>query len=108
MITLHHRPIKRFGLEGIIYDDVALARLKKEYVRLVITEMKMSGYVPRIDIPPDFTISFDHEKKYFEFKLSVYGIFVGKKKSLWITGVDETRVVATQQSRSSEFSREVA
>jgi hypothetical protein len=108
MITLHHRPIKRFGLEGIIYDDVALSRLKAEYVRLVITEMKLSGYVPRLDIAPDFTISFNHKKQYFEFVLSVYGTFVGKKRSLWITGVDETRVVSTQQNRSSEFSRGAA
>jgi hypothetical protein len=108
MTTLHHKPIKRFGLEGIIYDDVALARLKKEYVRLVTTEMRLSGYVPRLDISPDFTISFNHEKKYFEFTLSVYGTFVGKKRSLWITGVDETRVVSTQQNRSNVSLREVA
>jgi hypothetical protein len=108
MITLHHKPIKRFGLEGIIYDDIALARLKNEYVRLVITEMKLSGYVPRLDISPDFTISFNHDKKYFEFALSLYGTFVGKKKSLWIIGVDETRVVSTQQNRLSEFLKEVA
>jgi hypothetical protein len=108
MITLHHRPIKRFGLAGVIYDDIALTRLKNEYVRLVITEMRLSGYVPRLDISPDFTISFNYDKKYFEFILSVYGTFVGKKKSLWITGVDETRVVSTQQNRLSEFLKEVA
>ena len=108
MITLHHKPIKRFSLEGIIYDDIALARLKGEYVRLVTTEMKMSGYVPRIDISPDFTISFNHEKKYFEFKLSVYGIFVGKKKAQWITGIDGTRVVPIPNSKLKEFLSEVA
>jgi len=107
MITLHHKTLKRFGLEGIIHNDSVLWRIKEEYIRLLITEMQFSGYVPRIDIPPDFTIEYNQEKGYFEFKLSLYGIFVGKKKSKWIMGIDETRVIPIQQNKSSEFSQEV-
>jgi hypothetical protein len=108
MKTLHHKPIKKFGLEGIMYDDVARSRLKKEYISLLISEMKSCGYVPRLDIDPDFTIEFNHQKKYFEFHLSIYGIFVGKKKASWIIGVDETRVITTQKNKLGEFLREVA
>jgi len=108
MTTLHHRPLKMFSLEGIIYSDSALWRLREEYVRLLSIEMKISGYVPRLDINPDFTIEFNHTKKYFEFKLSMYGIYVGKKKSKWIMGIDETRVVPIQQNKLNEFSQEVA
>jgi hypothetical protein len=56
MVNLHHKPIKKFNLEGTIYDDSAIMRLRDEYGRLLITEMKMSGYVPRLDITQDFTI----------------------------------------------------
>lgn len=108
MKTFHHKPIKKFYLDGIMHDNVSRTRLKKEYIDLLISEMQAFGYVPRLDINPDFTVEFNHKKKYFEFKLSIYGIFVGKKKALWIIGVDETRVITTQKSRLEEFLREVA
>ncbi len=69
--------------------------------------MRLSGYVPRLDINPDFTIYYNEEKEYFEFILSMYGVHVGKKKSEWIIGVDETRMVYTQKSKSNEFSSAV-
>lgn len=108
METLHHKPIKKFGLDGVIKDDSSIVRLREEYGRLLDSEMRLSGYVPRLDIHEDFTISYNKEKEYFEFKLTVYGVYVGKKKSEWILGIDETRVVSTLKSRSSVYSREAA
>jgi hypothetical protein len=108
MITLHHKPIKMFVLEGDIHSDSSLPRLRGEYKKLILTEMKTQGYVPRLDIDDDFTIQYSYKKKCFEFKLSIYGVFVGKKKSEWIMGIDVNRVVPTQTSRSKEYSSEVA
>jgi hypothetical protein len=108
MDNLHHKPIKRFHLDGNIHDDSAIARLRFEYQQLLVTEMKLSGYVPRIDINPDFTLNYNKDKQYFEFELSIYGVYVGKKKSEWITGIDETKAIYTAQNRLKEFSREQA
>jgi hypothetical protein len=108
MHNLHHKPLKRFGLSGSIYSDSAIIRLKQEYINLLITEMKIMGYVPRIDIDFDFTMQYNKQKQYFEFELSIYGIFVGKKKAEWITGVDGTRVVPIPNSKSKESLSEVA
>jgi hypothetical protein len=108
MDNLHHKPIRRFHLDGNIHDDSAIARLRFEYQQLLITEMKLSGYVPRIDINPDFTLNYNQQKQYFEFELSIYGVYVGKKKSEWITGIDETKAIYTAQNKSKEFSREQA
>ena len=99
--NIHHKPIKRFGMEGIIVDDSAIGRLRIECGKLVIEEMKDLGYVPRLDIDPDFTISYNHIKEYFEFTLSVYGSYIGRKRARWTVGIDGTEVIATQQSRSS-------
>jgi len=107
MNSLHHKPVKRFYLDGDIYDDAAIPRLKIEYVKLLMLEMKLSGYVVRVDIDPDFTIKYNSEKEIFEFKLSLYAVYVGKRKSEWIAGVDGTTVIYTPQSRSKEFSQEV-
>jgi hypothetical protein len=108
MTKLHHKPIKRFGLDGIIHDDSGLWRLRLEYSKLILSQMKLAGYVPRTDIAADFTIVYNHKKEYFEFELSIYGIYVGKRKSEWILGVDETTVLFAPQSKLNEYLSESA
>ena len=103
MDSLHHKPIKRFFLDGIIYDDSTIARLKTEYIKLLLSEMKSSGYVPRFDVDPDFTIRYNEKVEIFEFKLTIYGTYVGKKKVNWIIGLDGTKVIFTQKSKLKEF-----
>ena len=101
MVNIHHKPIKHFFLDGKIHDDSAIGRLKTEYIRLVTAEMRLSGYVPRLDIDPDFTIEFNSITEYFTFQLSMYGIYVGRKKSKWITGIDGT-IAYTRQNKLKE------
>jgi hypothetical protein len=106
MANVHHKPIKKFSLDGNIHDDSAIWRLKYEYIRLLTIEMRLQGYVPRIDINPDFTIQYNSEKDYFEFEISVYGIYVGKRQSEWIAAVDETKPIYMEQPKSEECSQE--
>jgi hypothetical protein len=108
MENYHHKSIKRFKLDGMIHDEAIIGRLKIEYIRLLVSEMRLAGYVPRLDIDPDFTIQYIEDKEYFEFTLSVHGIYIGRKKSEWVAGVDGTTVIYTQQSRLNEFSQEQA
>jgi hypothetical protein len=100
MENIHHKPIQKFFLDGVIDDDSQIARFKSEYIKLLYLEMKIAGYVPRLDIDPDFTISYNEKRECFGFMLSVYGTYVGKKKSEWIIGVDGTRVIFSQEIRS--------
>ena len=108
MDTYHHRAIKRFSIDGIIYDDSSIARLRSEYVRLLRLQMRLSGYAIRLDIDPDFTIEYNSTAQHFRFELSLHGIYVGKRKSEWIEGIDGTTVIHTPQSRLNELSQEVA
>ena len=108
MDTYHHRPIKRFGIDGVIHDDSSIARLRYEYERLLLSEMRLSGYALRLDIDPDFTIEYNSTLEYFTFELSLHGIYVGKRKSEWIEGIDGTTVIHTPQSKLNEFSQEAA
>ncbi len=105
MDHVHHKPIKRFFLDGIINDDVSIGRLRQEYVRLLNIEMKLNGYAPRLDIDPDFTIYYNHTKDYYEFQLSVYGTYLGRKKTECIQGMDGTIAVPIQKSKSKEQSQ---
>lgn len=108
MESVHHKPLKLFSLDGSMYDDSAIWRLKIEYIRLLTIQMRMSGYVPRIDINPDFTVEYNEKLENYYFKLTIFGVYVGKRKSEWIFGIDGTWVVPIQESKSAEFSQEVA
>jgi hypothetical protein len=108
MTNYHHRPIKRFSLDGMIQDEAFIGRLKSEYIKLLTTGMRFAGYVPRLDINPDFTIQYNSTKEYFEFELSIHGIYTGRKQSEWILGIDGAQAVYTQKTKSSEFSQEQA
>jgi hypothetical protein len=91
-----------FGFDGFIHDEAAILRLREEYVRLLNTEMRLSGYVPRLDINPNFTISYNETKEIFEFKITSYGTYVGKKKSKCILGIDGTVAVPILKNKSKE------
>jgi hypothetical protein len=105
--SYHHKPIKRFYLDGIIHDDSMIGRLKNEYIRLLTTEMKLSGYVPRLDLDPDFTIRYNEIKNFFEFELSVQAVYTGKRKSEWISGIDGTNPIFIPQTKSVESLRDL-
>lgn len=108
METFPHRAIKRFGLDGIIADDSAIYRLQQDYIRLLVSQMRLSGYAPRFDINPNFTLQYNEKKNYFEFKLSIYGIYIGRKKAEWILGIDGTRPIYTHPVKLKEYSQDLA
>lgn len=108
METFHHKPIKRFYLDGDIHDEALTPRLKTEYVKLLLLEMKLCGYVPRLDIDPDFTIEYNIQTQNFTFKLSIHGVYVGKRKSEWIIGIDGTQGIRTVPNKLSESLRDQA
>ncbi len=104
----HHKPLKKFYISGVIQDEALLGRLKIEYIRLLVSEMRLSGYVPRLDLDPDFTIGYNDIKNFFEFELSIHGVYAGKRKSEWIAGVDGTKPVHIPQSKLKESFQEQA
>lgn len=99
-----HRSIKRFHLDGQIYDDALIPRLQKEYINILNTQMKLQGYAPRLDIDPQFTIQYNG--KSYEFKLSVYGTFVGKRNAEWMEGLDGSRPIYTQNNKLGTSSKD--
>jgi hypothetical protein len=100
-----HKSIKKFSLEGEIYDDAHIARLKDQYILLLTDGMRVDGYIPRYDIDNDFTISYNG--KTFEFKLSVYGIYVGKKQAECLQGIDKNKPISKSPSIPRIKSEEV-
>jgi hypothetical protein len=101
-MTITHKNLKRFYLNGEIADDSIIPRIKIQYIELLKNAMRCKGYVIRYDIDPDFTLSYNGRS--FDFELSIYGVFVGRKKAQWISGVDKNRIIenTTRQNKSDE------
>lgn len=97
-----HKNIRRFCIDGNIYDDSLIPRLREEYIRILHTQMRLQGYAPRLDIDPDFTIQYTG--KSYEFKLSVFGTFVGKRNAECLTGIDKNKPIFIQQNKSGDQS----
>lgn len=97
MVFMHKR-IKIFQLEGQIQDDRCIARMKEQYIRLLSDSMKESGYVIRFDIEPDWSLKYNGN--YYEFLLSVYGSYIGKKNAACIDGLDKNRPIYTHPNKS--------
>jgi len=101
-MLFHHKPIKKFSLEGNILDDSLIVRLREEYVKLLTSQMRLSNCVPRIDIDPDITISYNQRKKIFTFKITIYGVNVGKENIECIRALNGAKPIYIQTTKSSE------
>ena len=95
-----HKRIKRFELIGVKADDSFIFRMKEQYIKLISDLMKDEGYVQRIDIEPDWSLSY--EDKHYNFILSVYGSYIGKREAACIDGLDKNRPLYTPQNKLSE------
>lgn len=102
-----HKNIKRFYIDGEIYDEGVVPRVKEEYIFMLKMMMKSKGYLVRYDIDPDFSLSYNG--KTFSFGLSLYGVYVGKKKAQCYDGVDKNKLIpaSTQKNKSGEHSQRV-
>ena len=98
-----HKKIKRFELVGVIADDSFILRMKEQYIKIMSELMKDDGYVQRLDIDPDWSLSY--ENNHYNFILSVYGSYIGKREAACIDGLDKNRPIYTPQNKLSESSK---
>lgn len=81
-----HDDIKRFELDGEI-DSANLVEAKDRMVLFLETQMRDSGFVPALDLEPQFTRQYNPEKENYTFMLSLYGIYVGRAKACETAGI---------------------
>lgn len=75
-----HDEIKRFCLDGEIADS-NIVEAKARMVGFLESQMRDSGFVPALDLEPQFTLDYDRENESMNFMLSVYGIHVGREQA---------------------------
>lgn len=78
--------IHNFTMSGIIGSDSHLIPAKEHYERLLTQQMRDSGYVPVLDMLPQVTTTYIEHKDQYSFSITMFGVFVGKKKALSLEG----------------------
>lgn len=102
-----HRPIKKFTVDGVLADDADFIRMREQWEKLLITDMRDGGCVPVLGLGPLWSTSYDEKKEQYLFELTIYGISVGRKRSLQIEGMDVSGNLIprrTPQDKSSKSS----
>lgn len=101
-----HKTIKRFGMEGTVGDDSALIRMREQFERMILQEMRDKGYVPVLDLGPYWSTSWKQDKDVYEFTLSVYGVHVGEERACQVEGISDGREMPrhTPRSKSNQSS----
>jgi hypothetical protein len=73
-----HDDIKRYELTGTVTSDTFLST-RERLIKDVEDSMRDEGFVPVLDLPPQFTRDYNAEDQTFTFKLSAYGVYVGEE-----------------------------
>jgi len=98
-----HDDIKRFPLEGSL-EDRNIVSAKERLVRFQETAMREDGFVPVLDLHPHFTLDYDPQSESYEFSLSVWGSYVGKKEAWLVDGMLDGKTImkSTLPTKSKE------
>ena len=73
-------------MSGIIKDDSLIIKSREHYERTLVQQMRDGGYVPVLDMLPQFNLKYIERTGHFAFILTMFGIFIGKKKAQTIEG----------------------
>jgi hypothetical protein len=79
MSFVGHKRIKDFHIDGMIEDDADIPQIRERYETILVDMMRTQGYVPHLDVEPAFSLEYKEER--YAFLLTIYGVFVGRKKS---------------------------
>jgi hypothetical protein len=78
---MYDKPIRMFEQTGVIHDEKALGRIRLEIEKIIEDDMRSKGYVPVLDLGSGYFTFYNDEKDTFNFRITVYGIYIGKRKA---------------------------
>ena len=80
------RKIHNFTMSGEIGDDSKIIKSRETFERTLVQQMRDRGYVPVLDMAPQFNLSYLEKKNTYGFMLTMFGVYVGKKKAMILEG----------------------
>lgn len=72
--------VKPFEVTGR-FDSDAKFKARSKFEALAEDQMRESGRVPVLDKDTEWFISWNDDKEFYDFKLVMYGVYVGSKKA---------------------------
>lgn len=97
-----HREIKRFEINVDFRDDSDIIRIKNQYENLLSSDMRSKGYLKILDLDPAFSIQFSGES--WNFIMSIYGMYVGKRKAEEWEGISQWKLIPRIRRHTSSLS----
>ena len=91
-------------MDGKVQSSTAFSKVQEMYINLLEEKMRDQGYVPRLDIGMEWTTT--RQKSHYDFEISLYGSYVGRKAAWVIDGIDNGRPISIRQSKQSDSSKQ--
>jgi hypothetical protein len=91
MSFVGHKRIKDFHIDGIIEDDADIPQIRERYESILVDMMRTQGYVPHLDVEPAFSLEYEEDR--YRFLLTIYGVFVGRKKAKCYLAVSANNLI---------------
>ena len=95
---MNHKNIKRFQVRVNFTDDSDMIRVRAQYESLLTQDMKGRGYARVLDINPSFSVEFDGQT--WGFLMTLYGVYVGKKKAWQSEGITQGKLIPRSMRQS--------
>lgn len=90
---MYRNEIKLFSIDGEVKSPKYFATTRYNIERYLDAEMKDGGYLPVYDLGSGFFLEYDHEQDKYNFLITMYGIYVGKKEASKWAGLALGRMV---------------
>ena len=87
------KKIHRFKIDGLFKDDKYLQRIKRQFSKLLEEDFRERGYIRVLDLDEYFMVEYDHDKEEYSFQLTVYAVYVGKRKAKIWTGISNSGLI---------------
>lgn len=78
---MKHKKIRKFSIDGVLGQDSDIPRIRAQYESLLVHDMRGNGYVPVLDLDTLWSTEYNQAKDNWLFTLSIYGIYLGKKRA---------------------------
>lgn len=76
-----HEPIVGFSETGTLKDDSKIVETQQAMSKILADRLYHSGYLPVIDVDVQWTTHRNDEEDHYEFKITMYGVYVGEERS---------------------------
>ena len=88
---MNHKNIKKFQVRVEFKDDSDMIRIRAQYENLLTQDMRGKGYLRVLDLDTSFSVEFNGET--WVFLMTLYGVYVGKKKAWLSEGITQGKLI---------------